>query len=153
MITLEFTVDNEPFVEDQGMKPENIHAGILEETCFLALVRFSVDGLELLKLHGSDVLGLNLPLIGFASHLFGLVTRLKVGASEKLYLAGGGTIAFDRSGDSVTIRSSIVKDVATVGHGDLCSASKSLLHRVRDLVLQHIPEMRSHSNWAQWFSE
>ncbi len=153
MITLQFGLDEHSLILERERDTVDVHAGILEETGFLTPMRFAVDGLELLALEGSDAASLDLPLIGFASHLFGRVSSLEDGSSKKLHLAGGGALNFARSGDVVTIHSSIATRVVNADYGDLCAASESLLRRVRDAVLQSIPDMRNHPAWADWFPE
>lgn len=152
MITLDFEIDEAVLAEDGRYSPATANPAALEETYFLTPFRFSVEGVELLGVHGGQPTTLSLPLLGFASHVHRVVAATRSGETKKCYLAGGGDLAFERTVNLMRVSSSLTGDAVTVDAGELLIATRSLLQRVRDVLVKRFPVMQAHPAWGSWFS-
>lgn len=151
MITLEFEIDEAALVEDGRYSPATANQAALEETYFLTPFRFAVDGVELLGVHERQPATLALPLLGFASHVHRVVAGTLPGETKRCYLAGGGDLTFERRANLMHVSSSLTGAAVTVDAGELLQAVRSLLDRVRDLLLRRFPDMHAHPAWGSWF--
>ena len=152
MITLDFEIDERALAEDGRYSPATANQAALEETYFITAFRFSIEGVELLAVHGRQPATLGLPLLGFAPDLHRVVAATRPGETAKCYLAGGGELTFERTAGVMRVSSSLTGNTVTVETGQLFKATRSLLERVRDVLLENFPDMQAHPAWVTWFS-
>jgi hypothetical protein len=152
MITLDFEVDERVLADDGHYDPAAADAAALEETYFVMPFRFSVESVELLGIPGRQPATLALPLLGFATNVHRVASAMSPGQTARCYLAGGGELTFERVASLMRISSSLTGNTVTVEAGELVQATRSLLERVRDLLLKRFPVLQTHRAWDTWFS-
>ena len=152
MLTLDFAVDESAFAVDAPYNPATANPAAIEETYFLAEFRFSAEGRELLGTPEMGKATSPLPLIGFASDLHRAILATRLGEARRCYLAGGGKLELTRSGATICISSSLTGNSVAVDAGHLAAASETLMEKVRQAVVAHVPEMQLHPAWGNWFA-
>jgi len=137
-------------------------------------VRFCINGAELLELHASgnrDVFivpphgeaqrvqlpyeeraWLRLPLLGFATDMLQALQEMGMHGTQKVSLAGSGTLHLAREGDQLFLTSDNGKTVTT-DVAEVIDAFRDFLGKVRSMLLSHVPEIENHPFWDQWFSQ
>jgi hypothetical protein len=174
MTTVDFRLDEASLAEDLQHSPESANPAALEETYFVMPVRLCVNGVELLEqphrakrnvFVGAAEQGvqrierpneasawLPLPLLGFTTHALQVLNELKPGGENKLNLAGGGHLMLARENDQITVESSLNGKRSSTQLAEAVNAFQSFSEKVRQLLVNRVPEIQQHPAWKQWFA-
>jgi hypothetical protein len=151
MITLDFEVDEEALREDLEVRPETAEVAALEQTHFVMPVRFAIGDTDLLAFPGVYDAWRPQPLLGFATHLAAAVAA-RPGESTSSHIADGGRLDFERLDSTIRVSSTLLPGQAeSVAAAELMAAVREFRARVRDVLLQRVPALRSHPWWGRWF--
>lgn len=172
MTTIEFRFDEQSFAEDLQQDPVNANPAVLAETYFVMLVRFCINGIDLLRIPGreqerfyvhpgqgaerrsyqsEESCWLPLPLLGFATEAVQVLNGLRSGDEQKLYLAGDGHLTFTRQGDQLSIVSNVGDHNVSCQYDEVLQAFLDFSEKARQLLLARIPGMSRHPWWNRWF--
>lgn len=149
MIAIDFEVLPSTLSRYAGHVLSRENAAALEETFFLAPVCFVIDGTSLLRVADRDYD--ELPLLGFASHLYTALTSLGDDSRKTVYLAGGGELELHRYGALIEVGSTLTHVTVSAPRAELLGAALNFLRSVESLLRDAFPEFASHTMWPTWF--
>lgn len=154
MAMIELTLRPVPEHEaDADEAPESAPAAAIEHTYFVAPVRLTVDGQELLTFPGVYPDWRPLPLLGFSSQLCNTVAGLEDGESGTVTLEDGGFLLITRDGNRLVIATSLTPVSATVPRDEFVSAVANFARAACNYVLSLSPGMAAHPAWTGWCQE
>ncbi len=128
----------------------SLPSAALETTCFETWVRFAVDGVELLAYPGVSPDWRRVPLLGFATILRGAVLSLGRTRTARMALSEGGMLRLDRTGDVVTLSSSLIPEQAKVAAMQLEAETNRFAREACEVVRSVAPTIAEHPNWPRW---
>jgi hypothetical protein len=176
MVELQFKLDEVVLREDREANIREASAGALEETYFVMPVRFKVGTQELLEIPARaepqeiwvSVPGggitpsqreqvsspwLPLPLLDVATVGRAKVREAWQTGEAKYDLPGGWSLHLRKVDGDIFIKSDVNQRVGQVAYQDLMEAFDKFRSTVRDILAKEVPELKTHHNWEQWFTE
>jgi hypothetical protein len=147
---INLTYDHKPLDSwhEDGEGFDHYPAAALSETSFEVPVQLSVDGVELLELHGQR---LALPLLSVAVDGLMAVLRAKTNGASTYRIPGGGHLSFVVSGEKVTLTSTLNDSTATTSYVQLLSSWERFTAEIRQVLADKFPSLRRHPVWGPWF--
>lgn len=128
----------------------SLPSAALETTCLETWVRFAVDGVELLAYPGVSADWRRVPLLGFATILRDAVFSLGRTRTAHLSLSEGGLLRLDRTGDVVTLSSSLIPSPAKAAAVQLEAETVRFAREVCEVVRTVAPTITDHPDWPRW---
>lgn len=152
MMILEFRPDEVALEPDLQLEPWAQDAAVLEETYFLAPVRFAVGSVDLLGVPGAFSFPWRpLPLLGFASTLRASIRDLVPGHPREIYLAGGGSIRVSNIAGCAAFHATLNGAQATTPVPEYLSAVENFTQRAQQFLINACPRLASHPHWTNWW--
>lgn len=167
MIQIDYELTDQEIQETLGLL-EGIPAAALDETCFEARVRMSVNGAELFgsanevpaELEGANWKATDVPadgwtivpILSMAGGLRNHVNDLPVDGRTRFLIPGGGEILLKRTQAEVSLDSSLSGQLAACQYEELKEALHRFASQVAEDLGQRAPTLKNHPLWHAWFS-